>query len=522
MVWRLAPAVAATAATILLGLPTLIMPLHPDQASFAMVGKAVASGRFPYVDVWDLKAPGLYFLYALAIHGPFELARNVRVFSLGWTAVSAALIVELGRRWWNWRAGLIAALLYGLVWSTDTPFWLSAQPDSLAVLPIVLALLLYELARGRRGLLTAAGFALGFAADLRFTAALLVPAVPAVEAGTAARSRLRLWLGRLLWLGAGVAGLLALQAAYLLVGHALGEFAAAMRWGAGYTRLGGPWDPPGGPTLPGYLTVLRQDFWTWAAARLVLALPALAAAAAGAFVLRDVRLAQLLAFVLLAYVGIAAQMKFFPYHYGYLVVFLALLAGWGWDRAITALSRSPGRLPALAAGLGVAAVLLLCSPVVWDNGVANWRAALDYARHPAHRDGDLLPTPGYIAEQQVAGYIRARTRSDASMEVWGFDPMLYLLAGRAPANRFLFPYPMMSAWAPRRWQDELVADLRTRRPAYIVVLREYPEYWIVGHEIGDVEFIDRYPALQQLLQQEYEPETEIADRILYHRRAAAP
>ncbi len=501
----------------MLGLPTLVMPLHPDQASFAMVGRVVSTGGFPYRDVWDLKAPGMYFLYALAVHGPFELARNVRLFNLGWTALSAALIVELGRRWWNWRSALIAALLYALIWSTDTPFWESGQPDSLAVLPIVLALLLYEAAHGRRALVFAAGLALGFVIDLRFTAALLVPAVPVVEAAAAGRAWPRVWLGRALMLGAGIAAVLALQAAYLLAGHALGEFVAAMRWGAGYTRLGGPWNPPGGPTLMAYAAVLRQDFWGWATPRLALTLPALASLAAGAFVLRDRRIAQLLAFVLLSYAGVAAQMKFFTYHYGYIIVFLALAAGWGLERALASRAGSHMRLPALATALAFAA-LMLSSGEVWDNGVAQWRAYLAYERRPAQRDGALLATPGYIAEQQVAGYIRARTSPADSMYVWGFDPMLYLLAGRAPANRFLFPYPMMSAWAPRRWQDELVDDLRARRPAYIVLLREYPEYWIVGHEIGDVEFIERYPALQQFLDQDYQPETEIADRILYRRR----
>jgi hypothetical protein len=270
--------------------------------------------------------------------------------------------------------------------------------------------------------------------------------------------------------------------------------------------------------LAAFLTVLRQDFWNWATPRLVLTLPALAAGAAGALVLRNRRVIQLLAFVLLSYLGVAAQTKFFAYHYGYVIAFLALLAGWGWDQALTALSRPRAAWPAFVTAGLVALLLLLSSPEVWDNGVAGWRAYAGYLRHPASRAGEQLATPGYVAELSVARYIRDRTQPDDSIYVWGFDPMIYMLAGHPPAARFLFPYPLMSSWAPRSWQGELAGDLQTRRPAYIVVLREYPDYWIVGeYNAGDVDYIARYPALQQILSNDYQQETEIADRILYRR-----
>lgn len=205
---RWLPAVLAAAAVVILGLPTLILPLHLDQALFAMVGRAVARGGMPYVDAWDFKQPSLYLVYAAAIHGPFGLMRNVRVFDLAWTAVSAALLAELGRRWWNGRAGLIAGLTFALAWSTATPWWQSAQPDSLVVLPLVLSLLLYESAHGRRGPLIAAGVVLGFAFQVRFNIALFIPFYPLVEpaavasAHDLARRRLRRVPGR----GPGVPG----------------------------------------------------------------------------------------------------------------------------------------------------------------------------------------------------------------------------------------------------------------------------------------------------------------------------
>src|SRR5262249_32919989 len=162
------------------GLPTLIMPLHPDQALFAAVGQTVARGGFPYVDAWDFKPPALYLLYAVAVSGPFDVTANVRAFDLCWTAASAALIFELGRRWWSPRAGVFAALIYALVWSTGTPWWQSAQPDSLVVLPLALALVLVDAVHGRGARLALAGLSVGFAFQLRFNVALFVPVLPFV------------------------------------------------------------------------------------------------------------------------------------------------------------------------------------------------------------------------------------------------------------------------------------------------------------------------------------------------------
>lgn len=167
---------ALTVSVVLaLGLPTVILPFWPDQAVFSTVGRTIADGGFPYVDARDQKPPSIHLIYALAIHGPFGIMRNVRVFDLAWTAATVVLLIELGRRWWNLRAAVIAGLIYGAVYATSSTWWQLAQPDSFIGLPLVLALLLYDVARGRPGLLIAAGVLLGFAFQLRFIMALLVP-----------------------------------------------------------------------------------------------------------------------------------------------------------------------------------------------------------------------------------------------------------------------------------------------------------------------------------------------------------
>ena len=73
--WRLAavthwPAVLAAAVTVVLAMPTLNYVYGPDQALFAYFGNRLAHGAGLYVDVWDVKPPGIFWIYALITRIP--------------------------------------------------------------------------------------------------------------------------------------------------------------------------------------------------------------------------------------------------------------------------------------------------------------------------------------------------------------------------------------------------------------------------------------------------------------------
>lgn len=114
------PYLGVAVVVLAVGLPTLILPFWPDQAIFSLIGKTIAHGGSPYVDAWDQKPPSIYFIYAVAIHGPFGFMQNVRAFDLAWTVATVLVLCALGRRWWNVRAGVIAGLGYGVVYLTSS------------------------------------------------------------------------------------------------------------------------------------------------------------------------------------------------------------------------------------------------------------------------------------------------------------------------------------------------------------------------------------------------------------------
>jgi hypothetical protein len=517
---------ALTAALVVaIGWPTLILPFWPDSSIFATIGHAIAHGGFPYVDAWDQKPPGIYLIYALAIQGPFGLMHNVRAFDLLWMAATVVAIVEISRRWWSLRAGVIAGLVYGTVYVTASTWWQLGQPDGFINLFLVLALLLHDGARGRRRFLIAAGALLGFAFQLRAISALLIPFFPWQEVFAATRGRFRVWFRHMLWLGVGFAALQAVLALYLAAGGALGEYIAATRFASGYVKIGGPWMPDSGPTLRSFLDAVRFSFTGWAEARLVLMVPAVIGAFYGSFVANDRRIQRLTVFVVLGYVGIALQAKFFWYHYWYLLAFLALLGGWWWDDAYRHVRRVQPRAVALGAMALVAGLLLLSTPDVLDNGYHQWRSYADYYRHPEHRAAFDLLFGGYndgggfsyVASRQVSDYLTAHTRPGDSLEIWGYDPLIYLTTGRPNASRFIYALPLMSAWAPKSWQHGFMDEMRKNAPVYFVAQRHEGGPWITGNTIDPADYVDHFPELKQWLDANYHHETDIEDYILYRR-----
>ena len=529
------PAVLAVAATFVLGVPTLNYPYGPDQALFAYIGERIAHGAGLYVDVWDVKPPGIFWIYALITQIPGPEFRVLRAADLLYTGLTVVAIYALADAFWGRLAGGVAAALYGAVYVTATGYWHSAQPDSFMVLPLMLALLAHNRARGggTAGWAVLSGALFGFSVQLR-PVAVLVPAVLVVldlrgeQAGE--RNGRNWWRGPAAQRAAGlVLGGVAVEAAtlaWLALHGAVGEyFYAQIRFAGQYGRQGGPYSPDG-VTLGNYLSGLRTGTMFIIFARLLLVAPAITALIAGILIRRERRVAEVALLALAAYVGVAIQGKFFLYHWHLLLPFLALLSGWTAAFVWQSL-RAAGRTP-LAAGATLAAIgalLLVLTPNVTDRAVREWDGFVRYWAQPASRSTyyDRFGLYGrgsfsYRASDQVSRYVREHTAPGDTVFVWGYDPLLYVLSKRQSPSRFLSFLPLMSTWTPRAWVDEWVDELEARRPLYIITQRGENARWVTGHNIDAVDFIPLLPRFQALLARDYVLEYRLEDYPLSRRR----
>jgi hypothetical protein len=223
---------------------------------------------------------------------------------------------------------------------------------------------------------------------------------------------------------------------------------------------------------------------------------------------RERRLAaQVLGVVLSTLLGVAVQAKFFGYHFA--------------PRSCSRASRRLGlwklwlrlRERPLAA-VAAAALLALASQVevrglpsvraFWARTPARLTAWLDRERWPEVADrlysGDDVDAR---ANRAAAAWIARHTPADATLFVFGFEPVLYDLSERAPASRYVYNAPQRAAWSAAAHRPVLLRELAARPPAAVVVVHGDPLPAVTGDALDSAAALAGFPALARWLDEGY-------------------
>ena len=505
-----------------------------DQGIYAMVGRAIVAGKMPYRDAWDFKPPGIFLIYALsrAIFGGAQSGIRV-VEAAGLVAMTAAMM-RLTERWWgDRRVGLLAGAISILV-HAQLEFWHTAQPESFGGMLTIFALLALgpiddtepDRAALRRWAVCGAIFG--------FTGLLKPPlagggAVVAVAFGLRAlgahaasrsplRTRLRAALRPAAVIAAGGVAPLALCLLWFLARGAHRElWEVLFVFTPHYTRLSWVGETLGGMTYWGftewlctYCSVPTVGFL------LFLAHPPRPRERFGAAIIAGIIAVHL--------AGVIMQGKFFPYHYGATWPLTALLAALGfirvWDRLA---ARGPLGVAAFLAGF--TAVLFFRSATKDLDRSFLQRCADRMAIYTASpRDQAAIDRLASVADvnaaanREVAAFLRARVPTDRKVFVWGFEPVIYDLADRNPATRYLYDVPQRVAWAREKERATLMRDLDGGRPAAIVVERRDVFPMVTGDAIDSADTLKSFEALRDRLAERYALAATIEDFDVYLER----
>jgi hypothetical protein len=522
----------ALAATALFLLPILTYGYGRDQGIYAVVARTILDGGMPYRDAFDFKPPGIFLVYTLsrAIFGSAQW--GIRVVEVAGLACMAAAMARLADRWWgDRRIGLLAAALAVLV-HAQLDFWHTAQPESFGGMLTVFGLLVATPAAGapRPARLLAAGALFGAAGLLKpplagggavLAVALAWPSLRGL------REALRAGGARALP-GALAAALK--PAGLIALGGAL-PFVACGLWFAArgalpdlhrvlfvftphYTALG--WR---GVTVLGLSWYGFAEWLTRYSGPLALGLGCLVALHPAP---RERWSAALLAGVVAIHLaGVVMQAKFFPYHYGATWPATAMLAALGlwkaWDRCARR-----GRLAAslLAAAFAVVAFARSATKDVDDGYLERSakRIALFAAGARDQASIDALASVADVnaaANRAVAAFLRERVAPGRPVFVWGFEPVIYDLADRPPATRYLYNVPQRVQWAEEDARAQLMRDLAERPPAAIVVERRDVFPMVTGDAIDSRDTLEDFAELAALIADRYAPAATIEDFEIY-------
>jgi 4-amino-4-deoxy-L-arabinose transferase-like glycosyltransferase len=510
--------VLVSAVGVLLVAPMLLYPFGRDQGVFACGADVMRRGGALYRDFWDLKPPGIYYLYRLSFAALGRSMLAPRLLDLLFSLATAMGLALIGRRLWSWWAGVGAGLLFLSRYALGFDYWHSAQADGFASLPLTLAALAMLAAERRRSWPLAAlcGALVGAAVTAKFTLGifLLLPLTALVIArGENLGTRLARAAGYLLGCAAvvGAMGLLIWRA------QALGDMLEIMiSWNAHYASIR--------VSDRAEIALQTWRFWFGRNSGALNLVGLLALAGLADLILRrekDPVRWMPAAWLALMLVQVYVQGKYFEYHWLPAAPPLGLLAGAGVVAVWRALrERVETEAAARWTAAGGLAVLLLAlaagyrSQFGQEIAVATGRIsrATFLVGFRDRQDFSLS------ADLRVARFLKEHTAPGTPVFIWGFEPLVYFLADRPPASRFISQQPLVTPWSPPQWRDELIRDLARRRPEYILVLHNDAMPWVTTRPYDSAEELVFFPALAGVLEHEYRPEAPIEDFGIYRRK----
>jgi hypothetical protein len=423
--------------------PGLVVGPSLDAAVFTHIGERVLHGVIPYVGTWDHKPPGIYVLSAAAHAllgwlGPWTADWLVSVGATAGIGLSVAgVLTRLGMTGPPRAMGAIAATLVAGQYLLALGGGLTEAPAAFLVATALI------LALGPGALLRSAaiGFLVGMslllsvqlvpgAAVVLFLALLLQPAGSRLTSGGV------MGLGFLI-LAAGVAAWLGAN------GAIPSAFEAILRYSTAYRGSSGQ-----------YGAILAAPVAAWTVlASLLLTGPALLGAVSFA---RNPRLTRTVLIASMLWIGMSVvlfvvQGRFYAHYAIPLAIPLGILAGSGLQRVGESLrraSRSSSRALIVLPLVFAASVSVL-------SGVVSGVMQLAPVADESARIQDVSKRIGHLP----AG----------TLLVWGNVPRLYDLAGRVPATRYSYLFPLTTpGFSTVSMIDNVRRELAAAPPAVVV------------------------------------------------------
>lgn len=447
-------AVAGLCAALALRLRFLELPLERDEGVYAVIAKQIMAGLSPYEGTRDMRFPGIYAVYALALSVFGATPAGIHGALLATNAASCALLYGLARNLGGQAVGLSAAATFAVLSLGPAVQGLWANNEHFVLPPALAGLWLLRVALQRRDRLRlfGSGLLLGIALTIK-QHGLFFPALAGfVLLADSIRRPRREALRDLAALGLGIAVPAAGIALALWWAGVFDEF---WFWAIGYAGQYAshvPLERGLGHLLRNGSQLLRP---TWPA--FLLAAIGLGALASGGYWRRPRGFT--LAFAAASALCVVPGFYFRPHYFALLLPAASLAAAFG----IEAIARSAASVDRRAPRFVAAAVLAIALgfPLLADRGF--------YALSPVEATRAVYAANPFPEAVEIGAFIRERTEPGEQIAVIGSEPQIYLYAERPPATSWVYTYPMMEPHPLAfSMQQEMIAEIETARPAFVV------------------------------------------------------
>jgi Dolichyl-phosphate-mannose-protein mannosyltransferase len=534
LIWlpRIIAALSA-AAVALIHLPYSVYPLGRDQGVWLTAGRAIFDGKIFFRDYLHFHLPGTGLIYGLAM----QLVENVRhaptLVAAGGAALTVLTIYLLVGKVISRSAGAWASVTFALFWPFGFSWWNIAQKDFLAMPFVLLATWAASAESGSRrqgAWIFIAGVFAAMAAQIKPT--FLVAAV-LIALGFSIRAlrekELRRGLGEISWftLG-GIAAVLPLFIQLAASGALVDAWYCTTGLGATYMSH---FEARPGRVLDRALSAHTSGFFgsLWYSRALLAA--GFGGIALTLFDRKRPRRFWLLIPIITAPACYLIQGKGIGYHLQpwklVLCMEIGILIAW----AVRAENFRPLRWRSTV----FAVIALVCFAATashlhhsltktrWArNELRVFTGKLDRDRYlkKRYRTGKDYPPPR--VSEKLARWINKRTKPDETVQIWGHESQIYVLADRDCATQVPFDQTLGSiplegnaaAWLEKQRQ-RFIDLLETNKPKFFIVTTK--DRNPVEKEPSD-KSLKNVPGLPEYLEAQYEFLRDFDRFKIYKRR----
>ncbi len=467
--------VVAASCCILILAAMICYPAGYDQSAFRIGGNLVREGAVPFRDFLDTKPPVIFYIYALAttIFGDHDAA--IRIFDALYQLAAMWLFFRLLERNGLSRTVSSIAVLINIMIYAGTGYWMTAQAETFALVPILLSINIGLSFEKDRTALTKRGLLLGLLGVLLFLLKYTLLTIP---------------IGTLIWLFtrdtislkekvrfsiitfAGLAlGLAAFVGLFSMIGG-LDTWLESLTWLGGYSSI---------ESLLSFETVADRYLRLFQMVLVeVFSLSVIVCAAVGLYVHygRKERGRMNSIIVLCSIhlgIGLLAtiyERKFFHYHYLKVLWAFAPIAAIGLIEVVRLIAASWKSSPNFIKRvliLGAVAAFCFYSPLLSLRQPIRW----PYYRIAGINEAEILDQKeGYfpLKEMQlIEKELRPQLKAEDTIFFWGNHVQIYSLLGKRPTTICLTNTPLSTAWTPQSWTAKLQGQLREQRPEYLII-----------------------------------------------------
>jgi hypothetical protein len=511
------------------GFHAICYPIARDQATYLYIGQRLWDGKQLYRDVWDIKPPEIFYLYAVIVKIFGDVMWSVGLVDIIWLLIVSCFIFKFAERQLGTSPAVVAVVLHAAArrW---LGYWDAAQPENFLILFVFAAYFLSSY-KGRLSwvcdLLSGMFFAAAF--WVKYNAVAFVPMVlvlPYLDFTPLARDaglpRFTLsgreWIKRSGFWAAGFAGV-----AMVVVGYLAWVGAWPAMHESQFVIL---------PRHNAMVIENSRSYWLLVYRNIGVAFGwwSLLVAAVAILVARRTRdFSATLPVFLATAIGVlctAMQARLPTYAFETCYPFFAMLGGYLAVKIFQAFRRISRqcwgrgwRLAAILVWIVFANLAYLPLPDAamqckldlndleawWHNRDTFYRN-YPWARRISQFDGQM----------HVIEYLRQNSGPQDGVYIWGTQALIYFRAHRNPPTRFVVNLDLTSLWTPPSWRRELVRSLEAAPPKYIVVVRNDGERIVpFNFPDSDVYLRQRYPALLEFVTSYYQKVDDYQDFAIY-------